>query len=426
MGDTGAGANVKSVAGREVYLRDSLSRGPGGASLRCVSDEQLASVVHDAVLHAPATAAVYPAAAHPVPAAANATAFRAVLRALRPLVGARAIDAAGSAMALERFQRGGDTPSVSACRPLESSGIRDVPPAAVPGVSAFLDGIQRSRVVGHLHGSPLIHGTVAAVVRRREARKLETWREPRIKHALFGARPQLGEAVWQQLESTGVELIDICAGRGRNGRRGGNGSDDGRAQSTGADDLPPHPMATRARALELVALERETLERRLAAEWCRTECDWLWIDGGISGNLAVDETACAFGVVKSHTTLYGDEETVRATLALRTGQRSPVFLAGHRPRRAVASWYLRLRDGADGDPLHGLVRVEVAPAASLVTDESAVPDATALARLSAHADMLSSWILAERVPLSRPDPRWDTLTYGVHACENYLKAIIGA
>jgi hypothetical protein len=356
---------------------------------------------------------------------ASTTAFRAVLRALRPLVGPRAIDAAGSAMALERFQRGGDPPSVSACRPLEPAGMRDVPPAAVPGVSAFLDGIQRSRVVGHLRGSPLIHGTVAAVVRRRDARKLETWQEPRIKSALFAARPQLGEAVWRQLESTGVELIDICAGRGGNGRRGSNGRN-GSGADVGSDDLPPHPMAVRARALELVALERETLERRLAAEWCRTECDWLWIDGGISGNLAVDATACAFGVVKSHTTLYGDEETVRATLALRMGQRSPVFLAGHRPRRAVASWYLRLRDGADGDPLHGLVRVEVAPAASLVTDDGGTVDPVALSRLSAHADALSSWILAERVPLSRPDPRWDTLTYGVHACESYLKAIIGA
>jgi hypothetical protein len=417
-----------------------------------VSDEQLASVVHDAVPYGPATA-VAPSVATSVAASVAvdvtdgragavagavypATAFRAVLRALRPLVGARAIDAAGSAMALERFQRGGDPPSVSACRQLEPSGIRDVPPAATPGVSAFLDGIQRSRVVGHLRGSPLIHGTVAAVVRRRDARKLETWREPRIKSALFAARPQLGDAVWQQLESTGVELIDICAGRGRADRgRADRGSADrgserdarnGRNGSGGADLLPPHPMAVRARALELVALERETLERRLAADWCRTECDWLWIDGGISGNLAVDETACAFGVVKSHTTLYGDEETVRATLALRTGQRSPIFLAGHRPRRAVASWYLRLRDGADGDPLHGLVRVEVAPAAVLVTGDDSAPDAAALAKLSEHADMLSSWILAERVPLSRPDPRWDTLTYGVHACESYLKAIIGA
>lgn len=366
-------------------------------------DEQLASVVQDAVPPRPATAR--PDAAAPAYAP---TAFRAVLRALRPLVGSRAIDAAGSAIALERFQRGGDPPTVATCVPLETGGVREVSAATAPGITAFLDGIQRSRVVGHLHGSPLIHGTVAAAIRRREARELATWREPRIRSALFAARPHLGDEIWEQLVATGVELVDICADR----RHGAS------------DVLPPHPMAVRARALDVIALERETLERRLAAEWCKAESDWLWIDGGISGNLAVDETARAFGVVKSHTTLYGDEESVRATLALRTGQRSPIFLAGHRPRRAVASWYLRLRDGADGDPLHGLVRVEVAPPAALVTESDAAPDARALAGLTAHADVLSSWILAERVPLSLPDPRWDTLTYGVHACEHYLKAII--
>ena len=117
---------------------------------------------------------------------------------------------------------------------------------------------------------------------------------------------------------------------------------------------------------------------------------------------------------------------IRGTLLLRAGQRSPVFLAGHRPRRAVASWYLRLRDGADGDPLHGLVRVEVAPSAKLTVGGDGPPDPYAVERLGMHADKLSSWILAEGAPLSRPDPRWDTLTYGVHACEMYLKAIVGA
>ncbi len=339
----------------------------------------------------------------------QASAFRAVLRALRPLVGHGAIDAAGTAMALERFQRSDQAPNISACRQLEHERVYPVASATAAGIRAFLDGIQRSRVVGHLRGSPLVHGTVAAVIRERDNRQLATWREPRIRTALYAARPQLGESLWADLAATGLDVVDICAG------------DD----SAGPNALPPHPMATRARALELIALEREGVERRLAAEWCRSEHDWLWIDGGISGNLAIDESSCAFGVVKSHTTLYGDESTMAATLALRAGERSAVFLAGHRPRRAVASWYLRLRDGADGDPLHGLVRVEVAPSAALLTGADDTPDAESVARLGAHADRLSSWILAERAPLSRPDPRWDTLTYGVHACENYLKAIVG-
>jgi hypothetical protein len=279
-----------------------------------------------------------------------------------------------------------------------------------------------------------VHGTVAAVIRRRESRKLDTWREPRVTSALYAARSQVGDDLWAQLLSTGVHVIDIDAGSdGRASKLTNDDASNGasmesstRDSTTAPNDTLPHPMAVRARALELIALERESAERRLAAEWCHAEREWLWIDGGIAGNLAVDEAACAFGVVKSHTTLYGDDATIRSTLSLRAGQRSPVFLAGHRPRRAVASWYLRLRNGADGDPLHGLVRVEVAPSATLTAGGEGPPDPLAVARLSAHADKLSSWILAEGAPLSRPDPRWDTLTYGVHACEMYLKAIVGA
>ena len=32
------------------------------------------------------------------------------------------------------------------------------------------------------------------------------------------------------------------------------------------------------------------------------------------------------------------------------------------------------------------------------------------------------WLLAERAPLSRPDPRWDRLLYGVAAVERHLRA----
>jgi hypothetical protein len=319
-------------------------------------------------------------------------------------VGQGAVEAAGSALALERFQRPTDPPAVAGCTPLEPPTPRPVETASSPGVTAFLDGVQRSRVVGHVQGSPLVHGTVAAAVRRREARQLATWGEPRVRHALFLVRSHVGEDVWALLAAAGIDPVDI-----------------------GDDALPPHPMAVRARALERVAQERESLERRLAADWCRREHDWLWVDGGISGNLAIDETACAFGVVKSHTTLYGDEDAIRATLALRAGERSPAFLITHRARRAVASWYLRLRTSADGDPLHALVRVEVAPPPALANADPQAPrDEVALARFTAHADRLSSWILAERMPLARPDPRWDTLTYGVYACEAYLKAIIGS
>ncbi len=338
----------------------------------------------------------------------SALALPAVLRALRPIVGDGAVMAAGSAPALERLSVSADPPSVSRCDPLERDGARAVSMQAPTAVRAFLDGIQRSRLVGHVGGAPLVFGTVAAVVRQRENRRLVTWQTPRIRRALFASRVQLGEAVWSRLRQTAIPLVDVT-------------------ESTPEDAVSPHPMAIRARALELVALEREQAERQLAAAWCASERDWLWVDGGIAGNLAIDENATAFGVVKSHNTLYGDTASVRAVLALRTGERSPAFLAGHRPRRAVASWYVRLRDASNGDPLHGLVRVEVAPPVALLDSvEGSIARQRALEEFSAHVDQLSSWILAERAPLALPDPRWDTLTYGVYACEQYLKSIIGS
>ncbi len=305
----------------------------------------------------------------------------------------------------------GDPPTVAACAMLET-GNHAVDVDAAPGVSAFLDGVQRSRVAGHVDGSPIIVATVAAVVRERLDRRMQTWTEPWIRHRVLAARAHLGEARWTDLERANVAPMDVSA-----------------ATSSRRDALPLHPLAVRARALEIIAEERETLERRLAADWCRGETRWLWIDGGISGNLAVDATSSAFGVVKSHNTLYGDSDHIRATLALSVGERGPLFVVQHRSRRAIASWYVRVHAPQHGDPLHGLVRVEVAPPPQLFahTDtDHRHPLPEAMAQLTARADQISAWIYAERAPISLPDPRWDTLTYGIYACEQFLKAIIGS
>ncbi len=347
------------------------------------------------------------------------TSLTTVLRALRPIVGDAAIRSASTDTTLERLTPSADPPSISRCEPVESGGVRAVAAVAVPIVAAFLDGIQRSRTIGHVRGTPLVFGTVAAVIRQRVERRLTTWQTPRVHRAIFVSRSELGEGMWDQLAASlaanGVPLVDTTEGQP-------------------SDAISSHPLAQRARALEAVALEREQAERQLAAQWCAAERNWLWIDGGIAGNLAVDEQAPAFGVVKSHNTLYGDVCSVREVLAMRQGERSSAFLVGHRPRRAVASWYLRLRDSANGDPLHGLVRVEVAPPASGPASGSAAAEAlpgtaslrSAWPAFTARADAISSWILAEGAPLSLPDPRWATLTYGVSACEQYLKSIIGS
>jgi hypothetical protein len=46
--------------------------------------------------------------------------------------------------------------------------------------------------------------------------------------------------------------------------------------------------------------------------------------------------------------------------------------------------------------------------------------------VAATADLVSRRLLAERAPLSTPDPRWDRLLYGIHSVEQYLRARAGA
>lgn len=350
--------------------------------------------------------------------------LRAALRALRPLVSPESLAPSGQSATLEFQSRTGDPPTVAGCVVLESTGARAVPPMAAPGleeegragVHAFLDGIQRSRIVAHVHGSPVIFASVGAAVRQRVARRLETWGTPRIRHLLLASRMHVGEALWSGLEQADVAPVDLTE------EWSGHASPDEIAAAL------LHPLALRGRSLERVGQERETLERRLAAEWCGSETRWLWVDGGISGNLAIHESASAFGVIKSHSTLYGDADMLRSTLSLNAGERSALFVVQHRARRAVASWYLRLHRSAHGDPLHGLVRVEVAPPAALFGStpaQSTVVDPASLHQLSIRADEISGWILAERAPVALPDPRWDTLTYGVYACEQFLKSLLG-
>jgi hypothetical protein len=82
-------------------------------------------------------------------------------------------------------------------------------------------------------------------------------------------------------------------------------------------------------------------------------------------------------------------------------------------RNAVASWYLRLHAHTSGDPMFGLVRVEVAEVAGESRES-----------LTERADRVSRWILAEAAPLSLPDGRWDKMVYGVRDCEQALRALV--
>ena len=290
-----------------------------------------------------------------------------------------------------------DAPRLISATVLEGSGplrARRVFEAPVAGFRGFLDGTQRSLVAVHLHGVPVVLGTAAAVIRERRNRRLHTWGLPLVETRVYAPREALSKHEWTSLRSTYRErLIDTT---------------DGEA------DTGSHPLALRDAAYHRVQAHREAVEQRLAERWCATESDRLFIDGGISGSDTVAVSSCTVGVVKSHRTLYAEGAGLQTILGLAHRERSSVFRITSPRRTTVASWYLRLRDPVDREPMWGLVRVEIAN-----------PDSARLHAIGDRADEVSRWILAEASPLALPDARWDKMVYGIRDCEEFLRAVAG-
>lgn len=295
---------------------------------------------------------------------------------------------------LELGFQSNDAPRLISAMVLEGDALRAwrVPGAPEPSFRAFLDGIQRSRVAMYLGTTPVVHGTVAAVVRERHARRMQTWKAHLAESRLYVPRAMLTASAWSALQGEfGVLLVDTT---------------DGEAEVTS------HPFALRDAAIHRVQAHREAVEQRLAEQWCAEESDALFVDGGISGSEQVAVSERVVGVVKSHRTLYAEGEALHAVLSLAAGERSSVFRITSSKRTTVASWYLRLRDATGQDPMWGLVRAEMA-----------LPDAGQSARIGALADERSRWLLAEVSPIALPDARWDKMVYGVRDCEEFLRAV---
>jgi hypothetical protein len=290
-----------------------------------------------------------------------------------------------------------DAPRLISATVLEGSGplrARRVFEAPIAGFRGFLDGTQRSLVVTHLAGIPIVHGTVAAVIRERRNKRMHTWGLPRIETRVYAPRALVGEQAWDLLSAAYRRwLVDTTDG-----------------EAAGEH----HPFALRDAAFHRVQADREVVERELAERWCATENDRLFIDGGISGSESVAVSSCTVGVVKSHRTLYAEGPALQTILGLGRRERSSVFRITSPRRTTVASWYLRLRDPVGRDPMWGLVRVEIAH-----------PDSAELHAIGERADEVSRWILAEASPLALPDARWDKMVYGIRDCEEFLRAVSG-
>ena len=175
----------------------------------------------------------------------------------------------------------------------------------------------------------------------------------------------------------------------------------------------PHPFTIAQRAVDAVKRDREAAERQLAEDWCATRHETVFIDGSIATSDRVAVAPNAVGVIKSHRTLYVAGPAMRVVQSLPLNHRSSVLRVEAYHRTSVASWYLRVRNAAGQDPMWGLLRVETA-----MPDASESPQA-----IADRANLISRWILAELMPLSLPDSRWDKMVYGVRDCEEFLRTL---
>jgi hypothetical protein len=294
-----------------------------------------------------------------------------------------------------------EPPRVVSSDVIESTTVRAhrIVDPPVAGFDAFLDGAQESRVVHYCDGIPIVYGRVAAVVRQRVLRRMVTWKRPETRSRLYVPRGLVPASLWTHIVARGFDPVDTTD------------ADEGHASERLQVD--PHPFTIAQRALDAVKREREQAERRLAEEWVATRSEPVFIDGSIATSERIAAAPNAVGVIKSHRTLYVTGAAMRVVQSLPLNHRSSVLRVIAYHRTAVASWYLRIRDCAGRDPMWGLLRVETA-----LPDRSASPR-----QVADHANLISRWILAEMMPLSLPDSRWDKMVYGIYDCEEFLKAL---
>ncbi len=255
------------------------------------------------------------------------------------------------------------------------------PPVPWPDPVAFLDGVQRLQLLAYAGSAPVLLGEVAAAVRERRGGRLYTVVESRRWLAI--GRPAALAAAADALS--------------------------GLAELPLPDEEPAHPVRDLTQAGRVLDRARGALELEVGAAYRRRSDAWLVIDGSLSESPDWAADPRALGVSKSHATLPFDGADLERYLRLPAGQRTSVFAPASRSVAPVLAWAVRLWPWEDRDLFHGLVRVEVAPANG--GTES--------------ADLLSRHLLAERAPLSTPDPRWDRLLYGIHSVEQYLRARAG-
>ncbi len=295
-------------------------------------------------------------------------------------------------------------------------GPRDIgKPDGASRLCYFLDGVQSSREIGRIGMAPIIVATVAAAIINRCDRRFSRMpmeSPPVVVQALIlprSAGDAQVEAFWRLLLDAGFSEL-------------------------GPDEVPSSPhlildsaeyvdeadpsdyVGMRERARVRVRALRERLEGGMLREWeldDRTLEDseaWIAVDGQL---LDIRESnRRAVGLIKSVARPEFVGKDVGMLLDLEPGMRTTSFVPDWQLRRSAGeqrtSWYLRMWPVQPGaDALGSLMRIE----APRDTEPELV-------------DEISRWVLAERAPLSKPDPRWPAMIYPIHYVEKVLKPLV--
>ncbi|MDQ4106778.1 MAG: hypothetical protein M3157_06365 [Actinomycetota bacterium] len=280
----------------------------------------------------------------------------------------------------------------------------------------FLDGVQSSREIGRIGTSPVVVATVAAAIinrcdRRFSRMPLES--PPTVVRAVIlprSAGDENIEALWQFLLEAGFSEL-------------------------GAEEVPSSPylvldsaeymseeldpsdyVGLRERASVRVRAIRERLEGGMLRNWELDDLTledpdaWIAVDGQLKH--IRESNRRAVGLIKSVARPEFVGKDVGMLLDLKPGMRTTSFVPAWQLRRDPGerrtSWYLRVWPRQPGaDALGSLMRVE-AP-------RDTPPETI---------DQITRWVLAERAPLAKPDPRWPAMIYPIHHVEKLLKPLV--
>ncbi len=278
----------------------------------------------------------------------------------------------------------------------------------------FLDGVQSTHEVGRLGPLPIVVTTVAAAVVNRCNR--------RFSRMALGGPPTVVRAVILPVGTSDEKvktLRDLLLKEGLTElyKEAPISSPNLVLNSAERASIPDSAdyVGMKALAFGRARTLRERLEGELLRRWELDDRvldseDWIAVDGQLRETR--EATQRAVGLIKSVARPEFVGKDVEMLLDLEPGMRTTSFIPDwqlrHKPSEQRTSWYVRLWPPQRGaDVLGSLMRIEA--------HRDILPEGV---------DEITRWILAERAPLAKPDPRWPTMIYPIHYIEKILKPLV--